>query len=144
MTVERVLMEDVTVKINTGTIAAPNWVEVLGINEISVKPEVTKKDVSDMKSAGNMDKRPTVRGETWTLKGQRLEDPVTGTRDPGQEAVETLSAQVGYDAVKQFQFTSPGGLTRTFEATTTCTPFGGKNDDFSSWQAEVEKCGAAS
>ena len=145
MALEKVLMRDVTAEINTGTESTPNWGEILGINAIERKTEAEKKDVADNKSGGNKDNRVTARGETWTLKGDRLEDPATGARDPGQEAVEALSEAVGYaDSVKQFRFTSPGGVSRTFLATAVVQPLAGGKEEFSTWEAEIEKCGAAS
>ena len=145
MGLEKVLMRDVMAEINTGTVAVPNWVEILGINNIERKSEAEKKDVADNKSGGNKDSRVTARGETWTLRGDRWEDPVTGARDPGQEAVETLAEAKGYsDSVKQFRFTSPGGIARVCLATAVVQPMAGGKEDFSTWEAEIEKCGAAS
>ncbi|MHB9054253.1 MAG: phage tail tube protein [Thermoleophilia bacterium] len=145
MAPEPVLLRDFTSEINTGTVAVPNWVEILGIQDGPVhKPSTKKKDVATSKSGGRNDNRVVGRGDTFTLKGQRYEDPVTGARNPGQEAVETLAATIGYNSVKQFRITSPGGVAMVFEASAEVKLFAGTKEDFAEWEAEIEVAGAIS
>ena len=49
------------------------------------------------------------RGLEFTIAGHHLEDALTGDRDPGQAAVETLARAVGLAATGSFRVTSPGG-----------------------------------
>lgn len=142
MALEHVLLRDTTAEINTGTEAVPNWVEILGIDKIERKPKATKKDCATTKSGGNEEHRVTERGDTWTLKGQRIEDPDSGARDPGQEAVEALGNAIGYDSVKQIRMSSPGAEVLVFWASAVVTPLGGDKSGFSDWEAELERSGA--
>lgn len=143
MAVEPILMRDFTAEINTGTLAAPNFVEILGLQDGPAhKPSSKGKDVATYQSGGREDERIVSRGDKFTLKGERLEDPGNGDRDPGQEAVEAAAALMGYASAKQYRLTSPGGVTLTFEATAEVTQFGGGKEDFSEWSVDLTVCGS--
>jgi len=138
-------MRDFTAEINSGTPAVPNWVEILGIQDGPAhKPSSKPKDVATYKSGGREDERIVTRGDKFTLKGERLEDPVTGARDPGQEAVEAAATLKGYASAKQYRLKSPGGVLLTFEATAEVTQFGGGKEDFAEWSVDLTVCGAIS
>lgn len=132
-----------TYEINTGTSGSPVWVEILGIVDVSHKPGSGKADATNNKDAGSPRHRRQSRSHEWTLKGNYLEDPDNGDRDPGQEACETLAAAVDIDSLGQFRFTSPGGSVRTFDATCEVTHSPGKEDGFTSWECMVEQSGLA-
>lgn len=143
MATEPVLMRDFIAEINTGTEAVPVWVEILGLQDGPAhSPSSKGADVTTYKDNGRSDERIVSRGDKFTLKGERLEDPATGTRDPGQEAVEVAAALMGYDSGKQYRLTSPGGVTLTFVATAEVTMFGGGKEDFAEWSVDLTVCGA--
>ncbi len=143
MALEHVLLRDFKTEINTGTEAVPNWVEILGIAGGPVhKPKTTTKSVASNKSGGRQDERVTNRGDSYSLKGQRIEDPNTGARDPGQEAVEAAAGLIGYNSTKQYRITSPGNVAKVFKATTEATESGGSEDDFCDWSFDITVCGS--
>jgi hypothetical protein len=137
-------MRDFTAEINTGTTAVPVWVEILGLQDGPAhKPSSKTKDVATYASAGREDERVVTRGDKFALKGERLESS-TGTRDPGQEAVEAAGDLMGYASAKQYRLTSPGGVTLTFEATAEVTQFGGGKEEFAEWSVDLTVCGTIS
>lgn len=127
--------------INTGTDATPTWVPIGGVNSWSHSPTGNDADTTTFDDQGRLSHLKASRGDEFTLSGLYQEDPDTGARDPGQEAVETLGAAVGYDSLKQFRLTSPGGIAKTFHASATVTIGGGGNDDPSKWEAKITVSG---
>lgn len=132
-----VLMQDVDADINTGTIAVPVWTAIHGITGITHAPSTNRADTKNFDSAGREEHKVTRRGDTFTIAAQRLEDEGDGSRDAGQEAIETAAKAVGTAAEKQYRLTSPGGNTKTFIATAQVTVFGGNTDDVATWSAEL-------
>lgn len=133
---------DWTFEINTGTAGSPTWVAVAGINTWSHSPSKTDADTTTNDDDGVDSHMPIRRGHSFTLQGLFKEDPSDGTRDAGQEAVETAGNSVGTAGIKQFRITSPGGTTRTFDASYDVTFGGGGQDDPTTWQAVVKASGA--
>lgn len=144
MSLEQVMMRDCTAEINSGTEAIPNWVDIGGLGPIELDIKKEEKETTVNVDGKWKNQRVTSLQFIWKLKGKRLEDPGTGARDAGQEAVETLNLDAGYGATKQFRFTSPGGDTITQQATAACNPWAGKEDDFMDWEAEIKSAGAVS
>lgn len=143
MTVTKILARDhgKDWEINTGNDQAPVWVPIAGINSWSPSPSKNDADVTTFDDDGRLAHIVASRGDEFTLSGLYLEDPDTGDRDPGQEAVETLAAEVGHTSLKQFRFTSPGGNRLTFDASANVTIGGGGNDDPSAWEATLTVSG---
>lgn len=142
MAVDEVLMQDVTAEINTGTIGVPVWTAIARITDISHAPTKTTVDTKNYDSAGRHEHKVVRRGDSFTITAQRAEDPDDGSRDAGQEAVETAGQAIGDNAEKQYRLTSPGGNTLTFLATAQVTELGGGTDAISTWQAVLEVTGS--
>jgi hypothetical protein len=137
MAAEQVLMQDVDVDVNTGTVEAPAWTHVGGVTGTSHKPSTNRVDTKNNDSGGREEHMVTRRGDTFNVKAQRLEDASTGDRDAGQEAIEVSARAVGSAAKKQYRLTSPGGNTLIFLATAQVTEFDGCTDDVANWEAEL-------
>ncbi len=142
MAVTEIPARDFTFELNTGTSGSPTWVEVLGLTTWSHSPQSTDADTQTWDDGGRMSHQTLSRGDQFTLTGRYQEDPSDGSRDPGQEAVESWSAGVGTASLKQFRITSSGGTIKTFEATATVTSGGGGENDVNTWQAAIKVSGA--
>jgi hypothetical protein len=142
MAVTEILMQDVDVDINTGTIAVPVWTRVAAVTSVTHAPTKKTADTTNFDTPGRTRHRVVRRGDSFTVQAQRQEDEATGARDPGQEAVETAGQAIGTAAEKQYRLTSPGGNTLTFLATVEVTELGGGTDDIANWQAVVEVTGS--
>src|SRR5690606_6852407 len=132
LAVTKILARDIVVEIQTNPVG-PVYAEIGGLTSLSLSPTKNDADTTDFNSGGRLEHIVASRGMGITLEGQRLEDPATGSRDPGQEAVETLADAIGAASLGDFRITSPGGKTWTFKASADVTPMGGGNDDPSSW-----------
>ena len=143
MAVDKVMVEDVTVSINTGTEATPTWTPIGGLTEpVEHSPSTTRVDLTDCDSAGREEHRVVRRGDSFTLKGFVLEDEASGDRDAGQEACETLAGQTGAASLGQFKVETPGGTALTFKASAQCKTFGGGYNDALPWECELTVSGA--
>lgn len=108
-----------------------------GINSFSIGSDKADADTTKFSNQGHRSHLPASRGKTVTLSGLYQEDPDTGARDAGQAAVELLAEKVGYDGMAEFVITSPGGNTKTFDASAKMADLGGGNDDPTSWGVEL-------
>lgn len=143
-TPDKVLSRDFDIEVNTGTIAAPNWVQINGLDEdgITISPSSRETDFMDADDEGFA--KPVVigRGYSVALKGSRMEASEDGTRDPGQAAVEAVADSTGAGARLQYQITSPAAATPeklTFLASVVATAFGGT--DKATWTADLKVYG---
>lgn len=141
MAVTKFLARDLDVDVNTGTLAAPVWTAVKGLNTVSHSPSSTDAETTDFDSNGAPEHLKAERGHSWTLAGFKLIDVASGAEDPGQQAVETLSKLVGLASLQQFRITSPGGRTATFMASAEVTYSSGGNNDAAAWQAVLRVSG---
>lgn len=144
MAITKFLARDLTIEINTGTIPAPVWTGIGGLNSLTHSPSSADAETTDFDSNGRAEHMKAERGDSWTLAGFALEDVTTGDRDAGQSAVETLARAVGLSSLGQFRITSPGGNTITFMASAETTLNGGGNNDAAAWQAALTVSGAVS
>lgn len=142
MPVTEIPAADFTFELNTGTEVSPVWVPVDGIRNLQHSPTTNRADTRHFGDGGRMKQWVVSRGDTFTLSGLRQEDPDTGDRDPGQEAVEAWANLMGPDSIKQFRITTPGGGTYTFMSSAEVTYMGGDLDSPASWQVVVEVDGA--
>lgn len=140
MAVTKVLARGWTFEIQTDE-ATPTYVPIGGINNFSVSPTKNDADVTDFDSEGREEHLPASRGLSITVEGFYLEDPDTGERDPGQQAVEELADKIGVQGIAGFRMTSPGGNTKEFKASANVTSPGGGNNDPASWSAELTVSG---
>jgi hypothetical protein len=142
--ITKVLSRDFKIYINTGTVAVPVWTQVKGLAKdggISLSPSVGDADFGDADDGGWKKTLPIERGWDVALKGDRLEDPVAGTRDTGQAAVEAVMGEIGVGALAGFKLASPATTSeeRFFYAWAEVTPLGGS--DKSSWEATLHVWG---
>lgn len=137
MALTKFLARDLAISINTGTIGVPIWTPVGGLNSLTHSPSSTDADTTDFDDNGRATHMKAERGDSWTLSGYQIEDVSTGSRDAGQEAVETVAQLMGISSTDQFQIVSPGGNTITFLASAEVTQGGGGNNDTASWAATL-------
>lgn len=142
MAVTKFLARDLTIQINTGTIAVPVWTGIGGLNTLTHSPSSSDAETTDFDSNGRAEHMKAERGDSWSLAGFHLEDVATGDRDAGQAAVETLAQAIGLTSLDQFRITSPGANTSTFMASAEVTTAGGGNNDAAAWQAVIRVSGA--
>jgi hypothetical protein len=138
----KVLARHFRPEINTGTVAEPVWVRVKGITNISFSPTKSDADTTDFDADGWTTHLVASRGASISLSGQRVEDGETGARDPGQEAIEELAYEVGHTSLKQFRLVRPNGATALQGLVSAeSTPFGGGNDDPTTWECSLTFAG---
>lgn len=145
MAVTEIPARDFTFEVNTGTVGAPDWVAIGGLDTWSYSNSDVDTDTTTFDDDGDQSHFVMSRGREYTLTGKAQEDPATGDRDEGQEAVEAWATEKGTDSLKQFRVTSPGGTVYTMMASAKVTGpggGGGGNDDVSSWSATIRRSGA--
>lgn len=127
--------------INTGTTNSPVWTRIKGINNLTPSPSKNDADITDFDSEGWAEHFVAGRSMEFSIAGHYLVDPLDGTRDPGQKAVEELGLEVGIDSVGTFRFSPPGEKPIEFEASANVTAGGGGNDDPTAWEASLTVTG---
>lgn len=141
MAVTKINARDWTFEISDGA-ATPVFTEIGGINTMTIGREATDTDTTTFDSAGQAEHEVMERGRTLEVEGFFLEDTSDGTRDPGQEAVETLADAVGAESLQDIRITSPGGSTWTHKMSCELGDQGGGNNDKTSWSASFTRSGA--
>lgn len=141
MAVKKVLARDWVASINTGTYVSPVWVEIKGLSTLTFSNGKNDADTTDFNSDGWEEHIVASRNAELAIEGMYLEDPSDGSRDPGQEAVETLSETMGNDSLGDFKLVSPGGTGKRFYASAQIGDVGGGNDDPTSWGATLTRSG---
>lgn len=141
MATQKINARDWTFEISDGS-ATPVWTEIGGINTMTIGRESETTDTTTFDSAGEAEHNVMQRGRTLELEGFFLEDPADGTRDPGQEAVETLADAVGEASLQDIRITSPGGTTWTHKMSAELADQGGGNNDKTSWGVSLTRSGA--
>jgi hypothetical protein len=117
------------------------WTQIKGINKFSLDRNSVRTDTSDFLNDGVESGEIMARGAAAKLDGFFLEDS-TGARDPGQLNVETFSETTGAASVGDFRFISPNGKSFTFSATVDLNPWGGGNNEKTTWGAALIRTGA--
>jgi hypothetical protein len=137
-TPDKVLIRDYKLFVNTGTVEVPVWTQVKGLTDpLAITSNVGETELRDQDDAGWSRTWPTSRSYEFAAKGFRME-AADGARDPGQEAVEAVSEEMGEDAVLQYKVVSPGAASIIFDAWATVTEFGGSEDDAATWEAALK------
>jgi hypothetical protein len=132
-----ILARDLKWEINTGTEAAPNWVSIGGLDGSAwPNPDVDSIDTDDSDSNGIASSVPVRIKRKVTLNGNTLEDESSGARDAGQEACEAATT-VGYAAIKQFRYTTAGGLETIRKGWCRAGSTDGGKDDKLGWECEI-------
>jgi hypothetical protein len=121
--------------------AAATFLDVKGLTTLTFNGEKNDADTTTFDSEGVQEHMVASRANSMSMEGYHLEDPVTGDRDPGQEAVEALAEKVGAGSLAIFKRVSPGGNIKYFYASANVTGVGGANDDPTGWSAELKVSG---
>lgn len=117
------------------------WTQIRGLNSKTHADASADAETTGDDSDGASEHMVAERGESWTLAGHKLLDTVTGDRDPGQQAVETLATEVGSDSLGFFKIVYPGGDIEIFQASAKVTKPGGGHNDTATWQAVLRVSG---
>jgi hypothetical protein len=118
------------------------FTQIGGITSMEITQGQQETDTTDFASAGNAEHEVMERSRNITVTGHFDENPADGTRDAGQEAVETLANAVGADSLRNLRVTSPGATTWTQLVSARLGAVGGGNNDKSSWGATFVRSGA--
>lgn len=129
----KLLARDMVFEVNRGDEGSPDWTEIKGISSLTYSPTTNRANTTTFDTQGFLSHIVASRGVGFTLAGLRLEDPLTGERDPGQAFVEASALRFTYEAFEDYRITGPGGEVYEFEASVEVTPFGGGNDDPNTW-----------
>lgn len=104
------LARDWYVDVNTGTLAAPNWVPVSGVMEVVPKTPNVFKDVSVGGAGGAQASQKTADSWGLEMKVKRAgteDDP--SAYDPGQEALRAASLEYGAANIIDIQYYEVNG-----------------------------------
>lgn len=138
----KILARHLVGELNTGTTALPVWTPIGGLTSQTF--DTSKKDVddTDFDSDGWEEHKVASRASSIKLDGFYKEDPVTGARDAGQEALIALADAVGYDSLKPYRVTTPGGNVTVYQVSAKVSaPAGGGLNDNSKFSAELTVSG---
>ena|SRR5690606_16335037 len=141
MAVTKILARGWTFSINTGDDVTPVWTPVKGITSFTPTQQKNDADTTDFDDQGAMAHIVASRGLQFACEGFHLEDPATGERDPGQEAVEALADAIDADSLGSFQLESPGGNIWQFLASAQVNAPGGGVDDAAQWNVTLTSSG---
>jgi hypothetical protein len=137
----KILARDVVAELNTGTDGVPVWTPVGGLTSLTFDSDVSETDDTDFDSDGWAEHKIAQRGRSVSLEGFYKEDPATGAQDPGQEALIALSDAVGYDSIKSFRITTPGGNATTYKVSADAKITGGGLNDNSGFNCDLSVSG---
>lgn len=138
MPLVKILARHLSPELNTGTDALPVWTPIGGLNSLTFSTEKTDTDDTDFDSDGYAEHKVAQRASSITAEGFYKEDPVTGARDAGQEALLALADAVGYDSLKPFRVTTPGGNITVYQVSARVdAPAGGGLNDNAGFSAEL-------
>jgi hypothetical protein len=110
-----------------------------GLDTFSLTESSNDADRTGFDDGGNPRHWVASRTRTIKLSGKFLEDPSNGTRDAGQEAVETQASLIGDLSLATWTIDSPGGNSLSFLGSVTMDEIGGGNDDSAKWGCTI-KC----
>jgi hypothetical protein len=138
----KILARHLSPALNTGTDAIPVWTPIGGLNSLTFSTEKTDTDDTDFDSDGWAEHKVAQRASSISAEGFYREDPATGARDAGQEALIALADAVGYDSLKTLRVTTPGGNVTTYRVSARVdAPSGGGLNDNAGFTAELTVSG---
>jgi hypothetical protein len=137
----KILARHLIGELNTGTTGTPVWTPIGGLNSMTFDSDATETDDTDFDSDGWAEHKIAQRSRAISLEGFYKEDPVTGAQDAGQEALIALSDAVGYDSLKPFRVTSPGGNTTIYMVSADAKNTGGGLNDNAGFTADLSVSG---
>lgn len=144
MAVTKVLARDWKIGVKTGedaTTSEPIFTEVKGLNTLTFASSKSDSESTTFDTNGWNEHIVASRGRSLSLAGYYLVDPATGTRDAGQNAVDTLGEQIGPSSLELFELTSPAGAKTRFYASSNPAERGGGVEGNTSWGAELTVSG---
>lgn len=136
MPLVKVLAKDWVLEIYDGS-----WITVGGLTTLGFGSSKTDADTKTFDSDGWDEHVVAGRGRTLALEGKYLEDPDTGARDDGQQAVDAAGELIGQASLVLFRLTSPGGNAKEFYASVNPKDVGGGNNDPTTWGADLTLSG---
>lgn len=143
MALVKILARHLSPELNTGTDALPVWTPIGGLTSLTFSTSKTDTDDTDFDSDGEAEHKVAARARSITFAGFYKEDPATGDRDAGQEALLALADAIGYDSLKPFRITTPGGnMTEYSVSARVDGPAGGGLNDNSGFNGELTVSGA--
>jgi hypothetical protein len=144
MPVDIILTRQSKLEINTGTDATPVWTPIGGLTSLNYDSPATIAEGNHFGSGGWNSSLKSRQGLVFNAGAMYLVDAATGARDPGQEAAELISRQIGTAGLKKYRFSdgSTGGKTITITGHTQANFTGGGVDDNAGWTATVTATGA--
>ena len=138
----KILARHLTGELNTGTDALPVWTPIGGLTSQTFDSDKTDTDDTDFDSDGWAEHKVVQRANSIALEGFYKEDPATGDRDAGQEALIALADAVGYDSIKPYRVTTPGGNMTEYQVSAKVNgPSGGGLNDNAGFSAELTVSG---
>ena len=138
----KILARHLIGELNTGTDALPVWTPIGGLTSQTFDTSKTDVEDTDFDSDGWAEHKVAQRAASIKLEGFYKEDPATGDRDAGQEALLALADAVGYDSLKPYRVTTPGGNTTVYQVSAKVNaPAGGGLNDNAKFDAELTVSG---
>lgn len=138
----KVLARHLVGELNTGTTLAPVWTPIGGLTSLTFSTDKTDVEDTDFDSDGWAEHKVGQRANSISFEGFYKEDPATGDRDAGQEALIALADAVGYDSLKPFRVTTPGGNVTTYNVSARVdAPGGGGLNDNAGFAGELTVSG---
>lgn len=132
-------------------ILARDWVVKIGgiaiggLQSITISTDAKRADITTREDVGRECHLVSRRAKTIVLKGLLQEDPTAhGTRDPGQEAVETAAELIGTGSNSvAFTISAPDGSGwYSFSASVQMGDMLGAEDEAAEWAATLYISGA--
>jgi hypothetical protein len=138
----KILARHLSPELNTGTVALPVWTPIGGLTSLTFGTDKTDSDDTDFDSDGWAEHKVVQRAASISFEGFYKEDPTTGDRDAGQEALLALADAVGYDSLKPLRVTTPGGNVTTYQVSARVDgPAGGGINDNAGFNGELTVSG---
>jgi hypothetical protein len=138
----KILARNWAIEVNTGTEEIPAWTKVGGINTFTLSNDKEDSDTTDFDSEGYAEHMVAGRSNEISFEGFYLEDPLDGSRDVGQEYIETMSEKVGPEAMGKMRITPPSGKNgKIYTGSFGTGDVGGGNNDPTSWGATLTVSG---
>lgn len=138
----KILARHLSPELNTGTVLLPVWTPIGGLTSLTFDSDKTDVDDTDFDSDGWAEHKVAQRANSISFEGFYKEDPVTGDRDAGQEALLALADAVGYDSLKPFRVTTPGGNVTIYQVSAKVNaPSGGGLNDNAGFGGELTVSG---
>lgn len=138
----KILARNLAGALNTGTTAVPVWTPIGGLTSLTFDSDKTDTEDTDFDSAGYAEHKVVQRAYSIKLEGFYKEDPVTGSRDAGQSALMALADAIGYDSLKPYRVTTPGGNVTIYQVSAKVnSPAGGGLNDNAKFDVDLTVSG---